>query len=153
VLTAAAQENTRIVLGLTVSDDNGLLLRSGESLSDTIEAIADWDPLAVVINCSKPEAVSQALPVLANAGCPFGAYANGFTAIDALEPGGVVDVLEARNDLNPDQYALFVAQWLEMGATIIGGCCEVGPAHIAAMHRLVSDRGLNSAGWQALISR
>ena len=58
MLTAAAQANTSIVLGLTVSDDNGLLLRSGESLSDTLEAIAPWDPLAVVINCSKPEAVS-----------------------------------------------------------------------------------------------
>ena len=150
VLTAAAQANTRIVLGLTVTDDNGLLLRSGESLSDTLEAIAPWDPLAVVINCSKPEAVSQALPVLANSGWPFGAYANGFTAIDALEPGGVVDVLEARNDLNPDQYALFVAQWLDEGATIIGDCCEVGPAHIAAMHRLIGDRGLNSTGWQGL---
>jgi homocysteine S-methyltransferase len=21
--------------------------------------------------------------------------------------------------------------WVEMGATIVGGCCEVGPAHIA----------------------
>ncbi|MDA9942454.1 homocysteine S-methyltransferase family protein [Luminiphilus sp.] len=152
VLTAAAQSDTRIVLGLTVTDDNGLLLRSGESLSDTIEAIADWHPLAVVINCSKPEAVSQALPVLAQAGCPFGAYANGFTAIDALEPGGVVDVLEARNDLNPDQYALFAAQWLDMGATIIGGCCEVGPAHISALHRLINERGLTQAGWQALTS-
>ena len=93
----------------------------------------------MVIHCSKPEAVSQALPVLAQAGCPFGAYANGFTAIDALEPGGVVDVLEARNDLNPDQYALFAAQWLDMGATIIGGCCEVGPAHISALHRLINE--------------
>ena len=24
----------------------------------------------------------------------------------------------------------FALRWVEMGATIVGGCCEVGPAHI-----------------------
>ena len=58
VLTAADQAGVRIMLGLTVADDNGGLLRSGEPLADALTAIDAFEPLAVVINCSKPEAVS-----------------------------------------------------------------------------------------------
>ena len=62
------------MLGLTVSDENGQQLRSGEPLADTLLAIDRFEPLAVVINCSKPEAVSDALPrCLQNRGLAFGA--------------------------------------------------------------------------------
>ena len=150
VLTAAEQAGVRIMLGLTVADENGQLLRSGEPLSDALEAIDAFEPLAVVINCSKPEAVSEAIPVLNQSRFAFGAYANGFTAIDALEPGGVVDVLEARHDLDPEQYAKFAAEWLDAGATVIGGCCEVGPEHIKALDTLLHDRGHQKLTWADL---
>ena len=147
VLTAADQAGVRIMLGLTVADDDGQLLRSGEPLSDALEAIDAFEPLAVVINCSKPEAVSQAIPILKASRFAFGAYANGFTAIDALEPGGVVDVLEARHDLDPEQYAKFAAEWLDAGASVIGGCCEVGPDHIKALSTLLQSRGHEQLAW------
>ncbi|MFL2501726.1 MAG: homocysteine S-methyltransferase family protein [Luminiphilus sp.] len=147
VLTAAGQAGVRIMLGLTVADDDGQLLRSGEPLFDALEAIDAFEPLAVVINCSKPEAVSQAIPILKESRFPFGAYANGFTAIDALEPGGVVDVLEARHDLDPEQYAKFAAEWLDAGASVIGGCCEVGPDHIKALSTLLQSRGHEQLAW------
>ena len=151
VLTAADQAGVRIMLGLTVADENGQLLRSGELLSDALDAIDAFEPLAVVINCSKPEAVSQAIPILKESRFAFGAYANGFTAIDALEPGGVVDVLEARHDLEPEQYAKFAAEWLDAGATVIGGCCEVGPDHIKALSTLLQDRGHHRLAWSDLV--
>ena len=147
VLTAAYQAGVRIMLGFTVADDDGQLLRSGEPLSDALEAIDGFEPLAVVINCSKPEAVSQAIPILTESRFAFGAYANGFTAIDALEPGGVVDVLEARHDLDPEQYAKFAAEWLDAGASVIGGCCEVGPDHIKALSTLLQSRGHEQLAW------
>lgn len=150
VLTAADQAGVRIMLGFTVSDEDGKRLRSGEPLSEALEAIDSYNPLAVVINCSKPEAVSQAMPVLAESRFIYGAFANGFTAIDALEPGGVVDVLQAREDLSPAQYAKFAAEWLEAGATVIGGCCEVGPQHIKALDQLLLSRGHQKLAWQDL---
>ena len=90
------------------------------------------------------------MPVLAESRFIYGAFANGFTAIDALEPGGVVDVLQAREDLSPAQYAKFVAEWLEAGATVIGGCCEVGPEHIKALDELLLRRGHTKLTWQDL---
>ena len=150
VLTAADQAGVRIMLGFTVSDEDGKRLRSGEPLPEALEAIDSYNPLAVVINCSKPEAVSQAMPVLAESRFIYGAFANGFTAIDALEPGGVVDVLQAREDLSPAQYAKFAAEWLEAGASVIGGCCEVGPEHIKALDELLLRRGHKKLTWQDL---
>ncbi len=150
VLTAGEQAGSRIMLGLTVTDEDGTRLRSGESLAEALDAIDDFQPLAVVINCSKPEAVSQAMPVLAESRFVYGAFANGFTAIDALEPGGVVDVLEARHDLDPEQYAKFAAEWLDAGASVIGGCCEVGPEHIQALDTLLQDRGHQKLTWAEL---
>ena len=47
----------------------------------------------------------------------------------------IMSLLEARKDLGPAAYAAFAEQWVEGGASIIGGCCEVGPAHIAELAR------------------
>lgn len=124
-------------IALSVDDADGTLLRSGNPLRDALPLLDKYAPAAVLINCSTPEAVSQALPIIAAHGTPFGAYANGFTKIsDAFKVvNQVVDMLEARTDLGPEAYAEFAESWVEMGATIIGGCCEVGPAHIAELKR------------------
>ena len=124
-------------IGLSVDDEDGTLLRSGEALEDALPLLDKYEPAAVLINCSTPEAVSKALPIIAAHGSRFGAYANGFTKIsDAFKVvNQTVDTLTARTDLGPEPYAEFAEHWAEMGATIIGGCCEVGPAHIAELKR------------------
>ena len=75
--------------------------------------------------------------VFAKSGRVVGAYANGFTGIaaDFNKVGATVDMLSARRDLGPNAYADFADGWAANGATIIGGCCEVGPAHIAELSR------------------
>ena len=90
-----------------------------------------------MINCSTPEAFTSTVPLLASASAPLGVYANGFTKIEKAfqKPGASVDVLEERQDLDANQYADFAAQWIADGATIVGGCCCVGPAHIAELHK------------------
>ena len=32
-----------------------------------------------------------------------------------------------------------VARWIDAGASIVGGCCEVGPAHIARLRALIDS--------------
>lgn len=122
-------------LAVTVDDDDGSLLRSGEAVSDLAPLVGEYAPDAVLINCSRPEAVAAGLTQIKALGRPFGAYANGFTRItDAfLQDMPTVDALEQRSDLDPQAYADFAMGWVAEGATIIGGCCEVGPAHIAEL--------------------
>ncbi len=50
---------------------------------------------------------------------------------DFLKDKPTVDALQVRRDFTPDLYADYAMAWVDHGATIIGGCCEVGPAHIA----------------------
>ncbi|QFU07962.1 Homocysteine S-methyltransferase [Rhodobacteraceae bacterium THAF1] len=124
-------------VALTLMDDDGTRLRSGEPLADIAPLLQEFKPQAVLLNCSWPEAIGDGLKVLAPLGVPCGAYANGFTRIaegfDRV--GATVDLLEARRDLDPVAYAEHAQAWRDTGATIIGGCCEIGPDHIAELSR------------------
>lgn len=132
-----------IWLSVTVDDHDSSRLRSGEPLSALAPLIAQYRPAAVLVNCSVPEAMTAALAQTAGFGLPFGSYANGFTHIsDAfMADAPSVAVLEHRHDLTPETYADFAMGWVAQGATIIGGCCEVGPRHIAALAKALRAAG------------
>lgn len=130
---AGAQAAGRPVwLSVSVDDHDGSKLRSGEPVTDLAGVIARHKVAAVLANCSVPEAMGAALAGLKTLGLPFGAYANGFTHISGnfLKDAPTVAELTHRHDLTPEKYADFAMDWVAMGATIVGGCCEVGPAHI-----------------------
>jgi S-methylmethionine-dependent homocysteine/selenocysteine methylase len=90
-------------LAVTVDDDDGTRLRSGQEISLVVELCNAMSLDTVLVNCSIPEAVDMAVGALTGCGLRVGAYANGFTRInDAfLEPGATVDVLQKRKDLEP----------------------------------------------------
>lgn len=127
---AALESGLPVWISLTIADDGSGTLRSGEPLAEGVAALRELGVDARLLNCSRPEAVSAAWSGFASGGGVTGAYANGFTSIAALTPGATVDALEARRDLSPAAYADFAMAWVEQGASIVGGCCEVGPAHI-----------------------
>ena len=125
---AAAESGKPVWVSWTLADDPGPpRLRSGETLATAAQALEGIPLAARLVNCSRPEAVDAALPDLVALGGPVGAYANAFTAVEALKHGGTVDVLAAREDLGPERYADFALRWAESGAAIVGGCCETGP--------------------------
>lgn len=134
-LKGAAAAGRPVWLSVSVHDRKGHLLRSCEPVADLAPLIAAYQPQAVLANCSVPEAMGDALAVLAGFGRPFGAYANGFTHISDgfLQDAPTVRELTHRHDLTPQKYADFAMGWVAQGATIVGGCCEVGPAHIAEL--------------------
>ena len=140
-MDAAKTSGKPVYMGYTINDDQSNTLRSGETLEDAVTAAIDAGVDGVMINCSIPESVTKAMPILARSGLRFGGYANGFTSIEKLTPGQNVDLLEARQDLGPEAYAGFVGQWLDHGASIIGGCCEVGPSHIRYLNAMLDDQG------------
>ncbi|WP_342069888.1 homocysteine S-methyltransferase family protein [Yoonia algicola] len=141
VLEAAASTGKPVWLALTVDDEDGTKLRSGEPLADVLPIASK--AAALLVNCSAPEAINAAIAVLAQSGKPFGAYANGFTQItkDFLKDKPTVDALSPRRDLGPEAYARFAMDWINQGATIVGGCCEVGPAHIDKLAEEIKAAG------------
>jgi len=138
---AARETNLPIVISFTLDDDNPSCLRSGEVLSDAVKTVAALGVEAVMVNCSMPETITAAMPLLVEMFHRVGGYANGFQSISSLDVGGTVSGLKAREDLTPEKYADYALQWVEMGAQIIGGCCEVGPAHIAAIDKALTAKG------------
>ncbi len=125
----------------TLDDQKSGVLRSGESLEEASEKVIEAGADAVMVNCSMPETIEESLPILANLPVPTGAYANGFTSIAALNAGGTVESLSARSDLGPEAYAKWGLRCVDAGLQIIGGCCETGPEHIAALKSLLEDNG------------
>lgn len=142
ILKGAAVAGKPLWLALTVDDRDGTKLRSGEPLADVLP-LAKASAAAVLVNCSTPEVIPAALRILATSGLPYGAYANAFEQItdDFLTEKPTVAALQKRNDMTADIYADHAMSWVAQGATIIGGCCEVSPAHIAEIAKRLRAAG------------
>ena len=113
-------------------------LRSGETVVDAVKAMVAAGVDGILFNCCQPEIIADAITVTKqtlaalNKVLAIGAYANAFppqpkdaTANDGLD--------EVRADLTPESYLVWAEKWCELGATLIGGCCGIGPDHIKAL--------------------
>lgn len=116
----------------------------------------------VGVNCCSPAAIDAALDTLVDTAHCYSAlngrddgldvivYGNGFrgTTSQWLASVGRRDccdhrrtpacALAYRGDLiDPEAYAACATRWARRGATVIGGCCGIGPEHMAAVARKI----------------
>jgi S-methylmethionine-dependent homocysteine/selenocysteine methylase len=106
------------------------LIRGGESLSSGVRALEQWPVAGYLVNCVPTGLVTPALVELRGATRrPTGAYAN---ACEAATDQESLDTC-AVTPLSPEDYALASEHWVAAGASLIGGCCDTGPAYIAAL--------------------
>lgn len=80
----------------------------------------------VLINCVAASLVQPYLDAIASLDVPFGVYANA---------GGRDEGLgwDAAPEAAADAYAELAEGWVASGATVVGGCCGTGPAHVRAV--------------------
>ena len=130
------------LIGIHISE--GTKLPSGEKISD-IKSIIDENLLGVMLSCVSPENYERNLEEIKKLNVPFGFKLNGFmttkpkngyTANYLKTKGNPNEFLGKRHDLTPDKFHEIAKKFKKNGATIIGGCCETGPAHIKAMAKL-----------------
>jgi S-methylmethionine-dependent homocysteine/selenocysteine methylase len=113
-------------------------LRSGETVAEAARALHGLQAAAMLFNCSQPEVMGAAVEVardtLRELGSTMriGVYANAFPP-QPKEATANAGLDEVRADLTPAGYLAFARGWVQRGATIIGGCCGIGPEHIAAL--------------------
>ncbi|OLF51294.1 homocysteine S-methyltransferase family protein [Pseudomonas chlororaphis] len=113
-------------------------LRSGEPVADAAAVAAELGVQTLLFNCSQPEVIGAAIDAARatfeqlGVKIHIGAYANAFppqskeaTANDGLDP--------LRDDLDPPGYLQWAADWRQRGASHLGGCCGIGPEHIAVL--------------------
>lgn len=123
------------------SGQAGPTLRSGEPVAAAARAAARLGAEALLFNCSQAEimeaAVREAAATLAAEGkaLRIGVYANAFvpepSEAERLAANDGFSLL--REDLDAPGYLRFARRWIAAGASIVGGCCGIGPEHIAEM--------------------
>jgi S-methylmethionine-dependent homocysteine/selenocysteine methylase len=116
----------------TLHETAGEGLRSGESLADALAAVQPFEPDAYLFNCTSPAAISAAVETLAKlTNKPIGAYPNSYHVPEGWTLDNEKSV-EAR-DMTTEDFVAFSRDWRNKGASILGGCCGIGPSHIDAM--------------------
>jgi S-methylmethionine-dependent homocysteine/selenocysteine methylase len=112
------------------------LLSPDEVARGAREAVARG-AAAVLVNCVPATRTLAYVERLAGCGAPFGAYANAGAPEEGIGWGSAGSDAAAA-------YAALARQWIAAGATIVGGCCGTGPAHVAALAELARERAAPS---------
>jgi len=143
-IQAVKKFNKPYLMGLHISE--GRYLPSGEKISD-IKNMIDEKLLGIMLSCVSPENFQININEIKNLGIPFGFKLNGFVTTKPnpsytenylkSKTGNPIEVLGKRKDLTPENMAEIVKKFKNLGATILGGCCETRPAHIKEISKLV----------------
>lgn len=159
---AALAHAKPVWLSFTLSDQKSNVtaprLRSGETLEEAVKAVCrEFSIDAILVNCCSVSTVTAAvrqlkrlLAEVEGPGLRYGGYANGFlqttsewmlgtgcTSINDpadFEPGG-----QGVWMMRPNAYAGHAQLWAKEGASIVGGCCGIGPQHMAAVDVLLGS--------------
>jgi S-methylmethionine-dependent homocysteine/selenocysteine methylase len=142
IAAARRQSNLPIWVSYTLRDEEGrdgpAELRSAESVERAVASVTTHGVEAILFNCSQPEvmnaAVLRAAGAISRAGdaIRIGVYANAFAPESAaVEP--YAGISELRTDVSVARYLDWAQLWVRSGATIIGGCCGIGPEHISVL--------------------
>ena len=139
---AACCTDKPVWVAWTLHEDLSGTLRSGEFIAEAVAALRGLPVSGFLVNCCAPESITKAMPQLvATGGEWIGGYANTFAPIPrdwTLDGEKETDgSLALREELDPDGYAVHVADWLAAGAAVVGGCCGTRPAHIAKIRDLM----------------
>ncbi|MYD98982.1 MAG: homocysteine S-methyltransferase family protein [Gammaproteobacteria bacterium] len=125
-----------VYVAWTLDEIPGRGLRSGESVKQAVHALSGLDVDGYLFNCTHPEAIEVALKELKKLTTkPLGCYPN---RLNKVPDGWTLDneiTTGLRGDLPEELYVASILRSIEAGATIVGGCCGIGPSDIRALAR------------------
>ena len=131
-----------VVVSWTLDETPGAGLRSGESVSEAVARLDGLPIAAFLFNCTHPEAIETGLAELRPlTDKPIGCYPN---RLNRVPDGWALDnnlVTGLRADLPAELYVESILRCVQLGATIVGGCCGIGPADIAALVKRLRPAG------------
>ena len=105
---------------------NGDIL-NGDTWEKAVKQLSPYNPMAILVNCVPEKVATKALEkIKRSTTLPFGAYANGSGEADSENGWRFTDADRI------SEYLHTCMRWLELGATIIGGCCGTNPEYTRA---------------------
>jgi S-methylmethionine-dependent homocysteine/selenocysteine methylase len=128
---AAIATGLPVWIGIAVEKrDDGQLTgfgRSDQLLTDMAPALSSLKPDVISIMHSSPEDTGPAIDVLKKSWSgPIGAYP---------ESGYFKSPDWVFTEITPDDLVASAKSWQQQGVAILGGCCGIGPSHIAALRK------------------
>ena len=136
-ITAATETGLPIWVGLSCERHDGQIYlglagrHGGETIADAVRASSSPNVKAFCIMHSPPRVTADALRELQNStSLPTGAYAHGGGVYDQA---GQAPAGQPLDGTDPERYLEYAREWVECGATIIGGCCGTTPEHIRVL--------------------
>lgn len=122
-----------VYVSWSLDETPGAGLRSGEAIAEAFEALSDYPVSAYLFNCTSIAAISAGLLELRTlTDQKMGAYPNRLHIPDNWTLDN--EVMASHQELSVEEYVVATRHWVEAGATIIGGCCGIGPEYIAALN-------------------
>ena len=144
-LKAIEKYNIPVLVGIHIRDDGKL--PSGETINDIVTKYKNNNWLGIITACVSPKAYELVINDLQKLEMPYGFKLNAFKKIpvgytvaskDAWgNAGNPNTVLGVNSDLNESNFYEYVKKFMENGATILGGCCEIRPSHIKEIAKLI----------------
>jgi homocysteine S-methyltransferase len=128
----------KFLIGLHIRE-NGKL-PSGEKFIAVVKKLEKFNPLGVIASCVSIENLNQITKDIKKIKIPFGFKLNAFEHIPAgwkPDANNPKVQLGTRHDLNPKKFLKVCQELKKKGAKIIGGCCEITPAHIKQIKNLI----------------
>lgn len=133
-LEAAAETGLPVWFGVAIGEvrpDGTLVTISGADV-DRLLDLARGRADAATIMHTDLDVAGRALPIVRERWSgPVGAYPH---VGDWTPPNWVF------GDISPADFAARVSSWADEGAQVLGGCCGIGPQHIAALRAALSTR-------------
>ena len=136
--------NLPVLVGIHLRD-NGLL-PSGEKITNVVKKYKNKNWLGVIMACISPKAYEAVSKDLQQLDIPYGFKLNAFNKIPEGytvaskdqwgNAGNPNTVLGVNTDLNESKFYEYAKKFMENGATILGGCCEIRPSHIKEISKL-----------------
>ena len=119
------------------------IMRCGTPIADIVHKLAK--AAFIGVNCMDGKEVArqvQHLKEIAPEGMRIAAYGNiGYWVPPTDYKAGI----KKKNDVELDAiYACLVKQWIEAGASIVGGCCGTSPDTIRMLHAIIKQHELST---------
>lgn len=127
----AVKEHTDLPVYVTMTFDEGGRTFLGCTIASMARTLEGLGADAIGLNCSLGP--RQALPLLREL------CVSTRLPVIAKPNAGLPDPIDGHYDLSPDEFASAMAEAVQMGVSIVGGCCGTDPSYIRALHERVKE--------------
>lgn len=133
------EENISIPAWFSFNSKDGINVVSGDSILECASIAESCKKVvAVGINCTPPRFIHGLISSLSKVTTkPILIYPNSGESYDPVKKEWVQNT-----GVSDDDFVSYVNKWIEIGASLVGGCCRTTPDTIRAIYRTISSNRL-----------